>query len=373
MRTAARRYQQQLSEGDCLIVHVHGKAIEYREVIRYWKRKGVSIDDLNGRKTKVATNRAEEYHSLTVYPVITPKRLAIFERAIRSTGHYYQGSFESGAWRIGGGHSLCCSVKDATGDMNDLDALHFRCLWASHLFSRGLHQQAGQVLITATARINQTLLAEDPDTLLCLFSILEHCRKEKRPEIAVAVIRQFSALGEVLLGSNHPLRCICDTLASVEPTQSGEIVLKCLQVAIDIFKNIAGPFHPTTLRYRRTYITTASEGDVDQVALKLQDLRSQCQQALGPDDYRSLTLKLDLAEFYSNKFEQLETSNISQDILDLSKEMQSRNKFRLFHANGLSAVALSQLACRRLAQAEPSLNWLIELRLSTFSPLWYHT
>ena len=363
MRAAVHKYHQVLDKGKRPVLYLHGKAFDYAEVARYWSRKGLSIDDVLDDETKGVTTDAVECIELAPSIITIPESLSTLERTIHTTRQYYQGSFESRTWMTGDEKSLCHSIKDVAGDLNDLDGLHFQCLWASHLFSEGLYQEAGQALIVATAHINDTLLAEDPDTLLCLCSILEHFRTSGRREIAIAVIRQFSALGEVLLGPTHPLRCICECLALVEPAQSGQVVVKCLEAAVDIFEKIVGPFHPTTLRYRRTYITSECAGDASRTASKLQELLSKCEQALGPGDDRTLELHSDLTEYCLNKYDFLETKNIGQHIVSLAEQLQDGASVKLFHANGLSAVTLSQMAFRELASGKTVSRSSIELRL----------
>lgn len=62
------------------------------------------------------------------------------------------------------------------------------------------------------------------------------------------VLKQISALGELILGDRHPLRRLCGWLASTKPSQIDEIVFRGLKAFEIHFGSALGPMHKSTLR-----------------------------------------------------------------------------------------------------------------------------
>ena len=92
------------------------------------------------------------------------------------------------------------------------------------LFSNHCFHEAGQTLISATAASKRIVTAEHPTTLSHLLKTVIRFRQQGKHEVALAMLQQFSALGEILLGERHPLHLIFRRFASMDPYQIDDIV-----------------------------------------------------------------------------------------------------------------------------------------------------
>ena len=46
MKVVIRKRAERLSVGKKSVFHVRGRAVNFEEVVRYWRRKGISIEDI---------------------------------------------------------------------------------------------------------------------------------------------------------------------------------------------------------------------------------------------------------------------------------------------------------------------------------------
>lgn len=71
----------------------------------------------------------------------------------------------------------------------------------------------------------------------CLFGVIAFIFQEKRHEIALAILGQFSSVAEILLGDMHSLCRICGWLASVHSSQFEDVILSS-QLIISRFPDV---------------------------------------------------------------------------------------------------------------------------------------
>ena len=55
MKAIARKNAKRLSEGKTSAFHVRGRAVDFEEVVRYWERKGISIEEIAAQRSASAT------------------------------------------------------------------------------------------------------------------------------------------------------------------------------------------------------------------------------------------------------------------------------------------------------------------------------
>ena len=96
MRAIVRKTKARLDQGKRSKIHVRGKAIGDEEVIRYFKRKGISIDDIIAYRAASVTPEAVEIVTPVPSRVATPTSLAVPERILTAIRDYFEGSFASG-------------------------------------------------------------------------------------------------------------------------------------------------------------------------------------------------------------------------------------------------------------------------------------
>lgn len=215
MRAIVRKKKQMGDQGKAVTFRVRGRLVDYRDVVRYWERKGVRVEDVIAQRTGSVTPEAVECFTAPQSPITTPESLAIPERILVSIRDYFNGSFESGTWFTIDPRLSCRTTKVEEDTTEHLYALIEQSFIACWLFENNRSAEGGQILISATARIKKILLAEHPMTLTYLLTLCAYLCKRRRHEIALAIFRQISALARMTDREFHPLRCISRSLRTL--------------------------------------------------------------------------------------------------------------------------------------------------------------
>lgn len=294
MRAIVRKKKQRSDHGKRSVIHVRGQLRDFAEIVRYWDRKGVSIDEVIARHATSPTPEAVVFSTPVPSPIMTPQGLAIPERIFLYIRTYLKGSFESGTWIKTQPASYCYSIKDTGEAGMDLDTFHSSCSLAFSLLQKNQFHEATQALNIATARIKQILLAEDPWVLFQLLGVLSQTRRIARDEIAIIVLRQFSDMGKVLLGSEHPLCRIAEWCSRVYNSDFYNVATRCVETATDQFESLLGPLHMSTLYFRTEFIRRKL-GNGSANFQMLQELLEKCEKALHPFDVRTVFVRAHLA------------------------------------------------------------------------------
>ena len=311
MRAVVRKKKQRADQGKGAAIRVRGQYREFAEVVRYWNRRGVAIDEILARQTASPTPETVELFTPVPSPISTPQGLAIPERLFHCIRDYFKGSFESGKWVKTEPLFQCYTIKDEEIGCDYVIELGLQCQLACSLFSRNLFQEAGQTLIAATAKIKKILSAEHPACLGKLFRLIVNVRRRERDEIALIILRQFFALGKVLLGPEHPLSCICEWLDLVYASEFDDIVIKCMESVVDQLESFLGSMHRSTLFCRLDFIDIVSWEGSTRIEL-LQRLLGKCEKILRPHDVRILPIRGRLADEYFAKRYYVEARTLSQ-------------------------------------------------------------
>ena len=363
MRAIVRKTKERSDQGKRSKIRVRGRAINDDEVIRYWSRKGISIDDVIAHRTASVTPEAVQFITPVPSRVATPTSLAIPERIFATIRDYIEGSFASGNWIYNDPEEPCRTNKIQGGSMGYLAGFWEDGITACDLFSDHLYREAGMLCSSMTSKFKEILLAEDPETLHVILFIVGKFRVERRDEIGIEILRHFCALGEFVLGKRHPLRLICGWLASADVAEFDEIIARCFQGIVDHFESFTGPMHYSSLTSRTLYIKnfTAARGEMEEL---LQDLLGQCELLLGSFDRRTLFLRCDLADAYCRHGQFAEALRVGQDVVAHVQHGQSL----WFYTAGLSHVAGSQYYLGQTLLAENNLREAIQLRVSRWGP-----
>lgn len=366
MRAIVRKNKERSSQGKRSIIRIRGQTRDFAEVIRYWKRKGVSIDDMVARQTASPTPEAVEFFTPVPSPILTPQVLAIPERIFRCVRDYFRGSFDSGTWVRTEPLYACYSNRDE-GDFLGAEKLLFECHFACSLFSRNLFEEAGQTLIAATAEIKNILLIEDPETLSYLLWLLVDLRNQKRDEMALIIIRHFYELSQVLLGSEHPLSRICEWIASVYTSSFEDVVAGCMRNTVDEFESSVGPLHQSTLSSRLNFFYVIHQGS-DRIQM-MQKLLGECEKTLRPHDIRTSQVRGDIACEYFGQSNYVEAKTLIQDNIACSQQFQPVNDPRLLSQyQDLYVAARCHYALGEVDLGIETLRRLINSMVSEWGP-----
>lgn len=289
---------------------------------RYLEDRGVTTGCIIVQQTELHAQQVVDCFNALTPLSPTPKPMTKTERILINIRDYFTGSFESGIWQSADPRMRCQSTKDQGDAMIHLRALSQQCTTACRLFDNNHFQKAGQTLISATSKIKEILSAEDPMTLTYLFAVVAHIHHQRRHEIALAILKQFSALAEILMGDRHPLHCICALLVSIHPSRFGETISKCSVSTGNHFERLVDPMCRSTLVSRGLYtrIVDASQEMVHRTGV-LQNLLSKCEAVLGPFDVRTIEIRLALAFHHLENLDYVEAIKLDPSTLSPERNL----------------------------------------------------
>ena len=363
MRAITCKTKERLDQGKRSKIRVRGKAVDDEEVVRYWRRKGISTDDVIDHRTASVLPGAVEIVTPVPSRVATPTSLAVPERIFTLIRDYFDGSFTSGVWFYDDPEYNCRSRKTQRDSVLDLKALAQHVETACRLFSNQLYQEAGMVLISATSNLKNVLSAEHPETFGCILRVVTTVRWHGMDEIGMAMLRQFCALGDIVLGNEHPLRLISGLLASADTFQFDEIIARCLRSVTDQFESFPGHMHLSTLNSSLEYIMyTERSGDESQKLL--QNLLRQCELQIGVLATRTQYVRYALTAHYLISRLYVQALRVAQDIVAHAGNVQSSDKVEPYYTRGLYYIAHSQYVLGQTRLAEANLRKAIALRVS---------
>ena len=373
MRAIVRKTKQLTSRGQNATFRVRGRLVNYKDVVRYWERKGVSIEDVVTQRSNSKTPEAVDCFTSPSTPLMIPESIAILERILNVIRDYFTGSFDNGTWFTEDPRDSC-QTKKIQGDAGaPLGSLARQCHTACLLFARNRCQEAGQILISATSNIKSILLAEHPDTLRGLFDIVLISFDFGRDEVAIAILRQFSALARILLGEGHPLCSICRWLTSIHASDFEYAVNKFWESVGDHFERFVGPMHISTLKCRTSSWGSGGEQGLSHKIL-LENLRRKCEATLGSLDVRTFFISRYLAGSYFRTQDYVKAIELGWDLVTKTKllgKAQFPDEMRYqhyHHAEALYAVAKSLHALGEAREAEMHLREAIDSRISVWGP-----
>lgn len=364
MRAIVRKKTHRAKQGKASAFRVRGRNVDFEKLLNYWHRKGKPIEDVINLRTASMTPEAVE--CLTPIPSrpTTPDVFSIPERIFQEIKNYYIGSFESGNWISTSEHLNCSTTKVQGNAVKPLSTLYTQCQHACQLFNRDYFQDAGQALICASAVIKQILQAEHPQTLSDLVSLILLTHYCHRKEVGLSILRQFSALGAIVLGDNHPLRCICAWLTSVDQSQTEEILTRCLGSAADHFEKVLGPMHRSTLctqieNIKRVILLC----DTNQADKALQKLLVACDRTLDYYDVRILDILLWLGCSYVEMGAYGDAEITGRDVVARARCLENETQNAFYQSQGLYILANAQNGLGQGQLAEKNLRQAIDLRV----------
>ena len=345
MRAIVRKNKHLGDQGKPASFRVRGRTVDYKHVIRYWERKRVQIADAIAQRTQSKTPEAVECFISLPSPTVMPDQVTNLERILVTIRDYFQGSFETGTWLAKDPQRFCETTKVEKYAGTHLSELSTHVETACLLFADNHFQEAGRCLILATSRIKEIILAEHPMSLTFLFEMIAATFRRGDEEIALAIIRQFSALAEILMCERHPLHCVLDWLVSMlkDPSQVKDTLSTCNRSIGDHFENLVGPMNFCTLQSRLISVDVVDvEHDVNLRRFLLQDTLRKCEATIGPFDSRTLYTRLRLAHHYLENLDNFEATRLGWDLVSYADRLKNPDKIVYCKAEGLYVIAHSQ-------------------------------
>jgi len=280
MKAAVRKRNQRTQQGKRSIFRIRGKPVDYQEMVRYFVRKRLSIEDVVAHRRASKTPEAVVCLTPIISPIAIPEVYKIPQLLFTSICDYVDGSFRSGLWIKTKPKKYCRSARGAGGADESADRLIGRCYEVRDLLDLGHSRAAKQIQDSAIGSVHQMLLDEEPTTLGRLFDLFVRMFQTGRPEIALAVFKAIADIGASTLGQQHPLPKAAGFLLRLDYSDIAEVGAKCLQALGDQFEDVLGPMHVTSLSIR-LWDDRATDGQTH-------DLLRRCQSDLGVGDARTM-------------------------------------------------------------------------------------
>ena len=306
MRAIVRKNKQRTEQGKRSHFRVRKRDLDFTEVVRYWKRRGVTVDEVIARSIASPTPETVECFTVVSSPITPPDDLATPEYILRIIHGYITASFESGTWVKTDPRTLCYSTKGR--NVNHAYRFSGLCDLASKLFSTQNFDEAETTLSAASAISRKMLLAETPETIEVILERVAKMSSHRYHELTLRILCQLSATSKELLSENHPLSLFTAWLAALSRPQVKAIVSRCLNVMIDDFESFIGPMHRTTLNYRLGLIPKNNNSTM------VRRLLDKCESALGSDDERTLDVRLQLVYHTWREGHNAEAMSMGKDL-----------------------------------------------------------
>ena len=306
------------------------------------------------------TSRALRSSTPLPRPVMTPPILAIPERILGVIGDYFRGSFEAGTWPSHNGLGYCHISKPAEHASAYLVHFYHSCIIACRLFDRKCFQDAGKMLISATARIKEILLAEEPRTLGKIFQLMLLVSLAGRHEIALIILRYFSTMAMTVLGDRHPMSQISWLLCSMDQSYFEDIAARGLSSIYHNFRTLIGPMHYTTLAAHTESISIGERPEE-----KMRGLLGECESDLGLLKCRTTFVHVRLSFICYANHNYIEAERLGQELLVRSRKLQWTIHKHSYRAKGLHIIAMSQYA---LGERQSAKSHILEA-IALISPI----
>ena len=339
MKAIVRKHEGRVAKGKASTLRIRGRNIDYQDVVRYWKRKNISIDAVGALRSMSKTPEAVECLTPLPSPITTPEVLAVPERIFRMLRDYHQVSLVAGTWRLNGKYQFCRTTKVSSDCHDWTSTLINLCMLSFTLIESSAFEEATRELDRVCASIEKVVLAECPDTFVMLFMIIIYAHRCPRPELGLDMLGHMSAMGGILLGDQHPFKLVCGWLASLyllDQRHNDEILIRSSKAICETFNVYLGHLSSTTIESLLGHfeVVRISNQSTEYPESGLRNLLHECETALGQDDDRTMEVHLHLASYHSKRYENTKARDEAQAIV-------VRSASRYFQRQGLEMLAWS--------------------------------
>lgn len=355
MRAAVRKNNQRAQQGKRSVLRIRDKPVDDLEMVRYFARKGLSIEDVVALRSASKTPDAVVCLTPITSPIAIPEVYKTPQLLFTTIRDYVDGSFRSGFWIKTKPTHHCRSTR---GDSRYTDRLIGQYYEVDNLLELGHLRAAKLVLDSVVSSIHHLLFDEDPTILVQLFEMFIGDFRHRSREIPLAITKAIANIGVSTLGQQHPLPRIAGFLLRLDGSDIAEVGAKCLQAFGDQFEDVLGPMHSSSLYIRRNNCQ-ATDG-------QLRDLLHRCQSELGVSDVRTRTVYLSLLlKLYQNGDGSL--------VIEECYELLSHNHRTFFDAEYRAEILYLLAVCEKTSSkfnlAMVYLREAIDIRISRYGSL----
>lgn len=298
-------------------------------------------------------------------PIQCSTAVTVPEKLLMKLRDYNHASFEMGIW-VSLDPMLGCTTTKGPGDsairLNDAFS---QIMSASHLISINRFQEAGQALVSGTAWIDKILRAEDPMTLANILALAVILNHRKQYEVGMAILRQIAALGEVILGCEHPITRIVDWITTLQDEQLRHVVRSAYCAISHQFGNRLGFLNRSMLKlcWIRTE-TPERMQNPESVAIALRGDLQKCESTLGVYDARSMSVCSWLGTHLCETKQYTEARVYSRDLLTFAQKMELSCDKVKYRAEGFYLLGKVEFGTGHVGCGELCMKTAIGLRVS---------
>ena len=361
MKSVVRKHEGRVAKGKASTIRIRGRDIDYRDVVRYWKRKNLSIDAVLALRSSSKTPEAVEFLTPLPSPIKTPEVFAVPENIFRTLRDYHRGSLEAGIWRSVGENWSVETTKVSNAEIDWTARLSDQCSIYISLMGNNSFEEANCELSRICATIEKVIHEEDPDTFNELLRIVMSAYRRGEPKFGLDILGHISAVGGVTLGDQHPFKLVCGWLASLDllgQRHDEDILGRSTETIYETFKGILGPMHFTTIYSLRTHfqVVTMSNQKIGYQESALRNLLHECETTLGPDDDRKLQARYQLSHYYLHQREYTAAKEEVQGLM-------IQNTPKVYQIRGLEILAESLYGLNEIHGAFVTLRQAIDLAI----------
>ena len=214
MRAIVRKRQDRLDAGKATAFELRGEQIDFDEVVTYFKRKGISVDQVPRSGAKTPTG-------LICRTPPPPTKFRLPEVLMKTMRVYVSGSLDQKNWYISEkGDWMSAKLAGETYSYNWLDT----CL-AFSFFSKGMMRDGWRQIRRLNACAGTIIKEENPRMLGDLLWFICTAQEHQKPEIAILTLKQFCVITEMTYGRRHPLTQIFLYALRILSNEVGDIQL----------------------------------------------------------------------------------------------------------------------------------------------------
>ncbi|KAL8826504.1 MAG: hypothetical protein Q9191_003757 [Dirinaria sp. TL-2023a] len=360
MSAVARKFAERKAISKPSIFRIRGQDVDYAEMVRYFGRRRITIEDVMAQRQTSSTPEAVMCFIPLQSPISTPKVLALPESTFAAVRDFMNGLFDSGTWVKTEELEDCYSIGDGRISSNPSGPQYLDTLYSSSWEACDLHEltnkeKAKAAQDSAIAALSYVLPLELPRTLLTLLTLVANLfSRYTRPGVIFALFHAVAGPGELLLGQQHPLPRIAKSLCRLNESDFREAGVNCLRTMADGFGNNLGPMHWTSLVTYSNHATLHG----------LRELLSQCQANIGEHDFRTVEVRVRLLDELINERQYQVAERECHELLATVHMVKPPQYIPYCQAEGLYYLARCQKLLSERDLGVATLREAVDVRIS---------
>lgn len=136
MRAIVRKSKHVRDQGKPPSFHVRGRSIDYKDVVRYWERKGLRIEDVIAQRSESKTPETVDCFVPVSSPSMSLEPTTKLECILISIRDYFNGSFHAGTWLAKDSQTGCRTTENQDDGLGLLYAMFEQSQTACRLFAK---------------------------------------------------------------------------------------------------------------------------------------------------------------------------------------------------------------------------------------------